>query len=331
MFIMDEIRENTAGAIMTPEFVRLRAGTRTGEAIRAVRASGLDSDALYTIYVVDGADRLLGVLELRALLFAPEEATLETLMDTAFQSVNAMDDQQHAAALVRKYDLLSLPVTDDEGRLVGAIGVGSIVDVIEEEDTEDFERMAALVPAEDGYATASTFALAKRRLPWLLILMAASVLCERLNQSYEGFLRSSEALGVLMVSCMPMLMDTGGNAGSQSSTTVIRAMALGELSPRDTPSMLWKELRTSLLCGLGLALVNFVRLVCFAGAAPMAAMSISTAVLLAVVSASVLGGLLPMVARALKLDPALMAGPLLTTIVDVLSLAILFALVSSMA
>lgn len=328
---MLRIVENTAGAIMTPEFVRLRADMRAGDALRAIRASGLDSDALYTIYVVDGADRLLGVLELRALLFAPEEATLETLMDTAFQSVNAMDDQQHAAALVRKYDLLSLPVTDDEGRLVGAIGVGSIVDVIEEEDTEDFERMAALVPAEDGYATASTFALAKRRLPWLLILMAASVLCERLIQSYEGFLRSSEALGVLMVSCMPMLMDTGGNAGSQSSTTVIRAMALGELSPRDTPSMLWKELRTSLLCGLGLALVNFVRLVCFAGAAPMAAMSISTAVLLAVVSASVLGGLLPMVARALKLDPALMAGPLLTTIVDVLSLAILFALVSSMA
>ena len=328
---MLRIVENTAGAIMTPEFVRLRADMRAGDALRAIRASGLDSDALYTIYVVDGADRLLGVLELRALLFAPEEATLETLMDTAFQSVNAMDDQQHAAALVRKYDLLSLPVTDDEGRLVGAIGVGSIVDVIEEEDTEDFERMAALVPAEDGYATASTFALAKRRLPWLLILMAASVLCERLIQSYEGFLRSSEALGVLMVSCMPMLMDTGGNAGSQSSTTVIRAMALGELSPRDTPSMLWKELRTSLLCGLGLALVNFVRLVCFAGTAPMAAMSISTAVLLAVVSASVLGGLLPMVARALKLDPALMAGPLLTTIVDVLSLAILFALVSSMA
>ena len=328
---MLRIVENTAGAIMTPEFVRLRADMRAGDALRAIRASGLDSDALYTIYVVDGADRLLGVLELRALLFAPEEATLETLMDTAFQSVNTMDDQQHAAALVRKYDLLSLPVTDDEGRLVGAIGVGSIVDVIEEEDTEDFERMAALVPAEDGYATASTFALAKRRLPWLLILMASSLLCERLIQSYEGFLRSSEALGVLMVSCMPMLMDTGGNAGSQSSTTVIRAMALGELSPRDTPSMLWKELRTSLLCGLGLALVNFVRLVWFAGAAPMAAMSISTAVLLAVVSASVLGGLLPMVARALKLDPALMAGPLLTTIVDVLSLAILFALVSSMA
>ena len=328
---MFKILENTAGAIMTPEFVRLRADMRAGEALKAIRLSGLDSDALYTIYVTDVEGKLLGVVQMRTLLFAPEDAPLETLMDTAFYSVNVSDDQERAAMLVRKYDLLSLPVTDEAGRLVGAIGVSSIVDVIESEDTEDFERMAALLPAESGYKSSSAWALAKRRLPWLLILMAASILCERLIQSYESFLRASGSLGVLMVSCMPMLMDTGGNAGSQSSTTVIRAMALGQLAPRDTGTMLWKELRTALLCGLGLALVNFLRLWLFTGATVAAAVSISVAVLLAVVAANALGALLPMLARALNIDPALMAGPLLTTVVDVLSLAILFGLVSTFA
>ena len=238
MFIMDEIRENTAGAIMTPEFVRLRAGTRVSEAIRAVRASGLDSDALYTLFITDQEGRLKGTLEMRTLLAAPGDEAVEALMDTAFTAVTMDADQQEAAHLVRKYDLISLPVTDREGRLVGAIGVNSIVDVIEEEDTEDFERMAALVPGEGGYKTSSVWTLAWHRLPWLLILMASSVLCAKLIQGYEQLLLLS-ALGGVVMSNIPMLMDTGGNAGSQSSTLIIRAMALDDMTARDDGSRRW--------------------------------------------------------------------------------------------
>ena len=327
---MENVMENTAGAIMTPEFVRLRADMRADEAIRAVRASGLDSDAIYTIYVAGADGRLLGTLEMRTLLAAPDEAKLDSLMDTAFYAVKTDDDQQTAAMLVRKYDLISLPVTDESGRLVGAIGVNNIVDVIEEEDTEDFERMAALVPNEDDYAASSVWTLALHRLPWLLILMASSVLCAWLIQSYEALLLAS-AMGGVMVSNMPMLMDTGGNAGSQSSTLIIRALALDELAPRDTGVALGKELLTSLICGLGLGAVNFLRMVLISGNTALEAAAISLAVFLTVVAANALGTLLPMLARLLRLDPALMAGPLLTTVVDVLSLMILFELVTIIA
>ncbi len=327
---MENVMENTAGAIMTPEFVRLRANMRSDDAIRAVRASGLDSDAIYTIFVTDADGRLLGTLEMRTLLAARDDATLESLMDTAFYAVKTGDDQQEAAMLVRKYDLISLPVTDESGRLVGAIGVNNIVDVIEEEDTEDFERMAALVPNEDDYAASSVWTLALHRLPWLLILMASSVLCAWLIQSYEALLLAS-AMGGVMVSNMPMLMDTGGNAGSQSSTLIIRALALDELAPRDTGVALGKELLTSLICGLGLGAVNFLRMVLISGNTVLEAAAISLAVFLTVVAANALGTLLPMLARLLRLDPALMAGPLLTTVVDVLSLMILFELVTMIA
>ena len=327
---MENVMENTAGAIMTPEFVRLRANMRADDAIRAVRASGLDSDAIYTIFVTDADGRLLGMLEMRTLLAARDDATLESLMDTAFYAVKTGDDQQEAAMLVRKYDLISLPVTDESGRLVGAIGVNNIVDVIEEEDTEDFERMAALVPNEDDYAASSVWTLALHRLPWLLILMASSVLCAWLIQSYEALLLAS-AMGGVMVSNMPMLMDTGGNAGSQSSTLIIRAMALGDLSPRDTGVALGKELLTSLICGLGLGAVNFLRMVWISGNTKLEAAAISLAVCLTVIVANSLGALLPMLARLLRIDPALMAGPLLTTVVDVLSLMILFGLVTAIA
>ena len=250
-------------------------------------------------------------------------------MDTAFTAVTMDEDQQEAAHLVRKYDLISLPVTDREGRLVGAIGVNSIVDVIEEEDTEDFERMAALVPSEDGYAASSVWALAWHRLPWLLILMASAVLCAKLIQHYEELLLLS-ALGGVVMSNIPMLMDTGGNAGSQSSTLIIRAMALGDMTARDDALTLGKELLTSLLCGAGLGVVNFLRMMLISRDTALEAGVISLAVCLTVIAANAIGCLLPMLARRLRLDPALMAGPLLTTIVDILGLIIVFALVTAL-
>ena len=329
MFIMDEIRENTAGAIMTPEFVRLREDTHADEAIRAVRASGLDSDALYTLFITDRDGRLLGTLELRTLLAAPGDAPLGTLMDTAFTAVTMDGDQREAARLVRKYDLISLPVTDKAGRLVGAVGVNNIVDVIEDEDTEDFERMAALVPSEDGYKASGVWTLAWHRLPWLLILMASAVLCAKLIQHYEELLLLS-ALGGVVMSNIPMLMDTGGNAGSQSSTLIIRAMALDDMTARDDMLALGKELLTSLLCGTGLAAVNFLRMVLISRDTVLEAGIISLAVCFTVIAANAIGCLLPMLARRLRLDPALMAGPLLTTIVDILGLVIVFALVTAL-
>lgn len=219
---MFDFMENTAGAIMTPEYLRLRVGWNAEEALRVVRASGLDSDAIYTLYVVDEASRLVGSLDVHRLLAAEPGVAVEALM------------RREAAILVRKYDLLGLPVVDQDGVLVGAIGVNSILDVIVDEDSDDFVRMAALLPdAEGGYLRSSPWKLAARRLPWLIVLMLSAILCERLIHGYEDFLFTSGELGVLMISCIPMLMDTGGNAGSQSATAMVRALALGELPLRE--------------------------------------------------------------------------------------------------
>lgn len=320
--------EGTAGAIMTPEYLRLYAGTPVGDGLMVVRASGLDSDAMYTIYITDLSNHLLGAIELRTLLFSNEDILVETLMDPCVHSATILDDQRDAAVLVRKYDLMSLPVTDENGILVGAIDVNSIVDVIEEEDTEDFEKMAALVPSDDTYKNSSAWILAKHRIPWLMILMLSSVLCERIIRSYESMLLFS-VIGGLVASCMPMMMDTGGNCGSQSSTTIIRALALGELTLADTGKILWKELSTGLLCGAGLSLIYCLVLLLFMGAVASHAIAISAALFITVVLSNVLGCLLPMLAHAIKLDPALMAGPLITTIVDACSLFILFAFASA--
>jgi len=326
---MPEILENTAGEIMTPEFVRLSAGTPAGEGLKIVRASGLDSEAMYTIYVTDSDERLAGVLELRALLFSDPATPVEALMDTNFHSVKVTDDQQHAAMLVRKYDLMSLPVVDEDGRLAGAIGVNSVVDIIEEEDTEDFEKMAALLPSEEGYKSSSTWRLAFHRIPWLIVLMLSSILSERLIQSYGALLISTGAIGLMVTRSMPMMMDTGGNCGSQSSTTIIRSMALGELGLREIWLVLWKELRTALVSGVGLGALYFLLLVVFFRESAGPALVVSFALLLTVVLSNVLGSVLPLVAHAAKLDPAVMAGPLITTVVDVCALFVLFSVTSA--
>ncbi|NLD58608.1 MAG: magnesium transporter [Clostridiales bacterium] len=326
---MPETIRNTAGEIMTPEFVRLSAGTTAREGLLELRASGLDSDAMYTIYVTDADDRLIGALDLKTLLFAKDDAPVESLMDANVMSVSVADDQQHAAKLVRKYDLMSLPVTDEDGLLVGAIGVNSIVDVIEEENTEDFERMAGMLPSEESYATSSAWMLAMHRIPWLVVLLLSSLLCERVIQGYQGFLLTSGALGILVVSSMPLLMDAGGDCGSQSSTMIIRAIALGELTLSMLWEVLWKEVRIGLLCGAGLGAVHFGITMLIFGATPMSAMVVALSLLLTVTIANILGCVLPMLAHAVKLDPALMAGPLISTVADVCALIIMFSIATT--
>ena len=331
MFIMDEIRENTAGAIMTPEFVRLREGTRVSEAIRAVRASGLDSDALYTLFITDQEGRLKGTLEMRTLLAAPGDEAVEALMDTAFTAVTMDEDQQEAAHLVRKYDLISLPVTDREGRLVGAIGVNSIVDVIEEENTEDFEKMAAMLPSEDEYLKTGVLTLAKNRMPWLLFLMISAIFTGMIITHYEVALKTS-AFGVVLTACIPMLMGAGGNCGSQASTLTIRGLALGEVELKDIFKLLWKEVRVGLIVGAALSVVTFALYTFWLGDmdATIAqriptALTIAVAVYITVIVAKAIGCTLPLLAKAVHLDPALMASPLITTIVDICSLLVLFS------
>lgn len=328
---MFDFMENTAGAIMTPEYLRLRVGWNAEEALRVVRASGLDSDAIYTLYVVDEASRLVGSLDVHRLLAAEPGVAVEALMRRDAPSVRVDADRREAAILVRKYDLLGLPVVDQDGVLVGAIGVNSILDVIVDEDSDDFVRMAALLPdAEGGYLRSSPWKLAARRLPWLIALMLSAILCERLIHGYEDFLFTSGELGVLMISCIPMLMDTGGNAGSQSATAMVRALALGELPLREAGAALWKELRAAVLCGVGLALVNFGRLYFLSGTPLLSAAAVSAAVLLTVVAADLLGCVLPLLARVVHVDPALMSGPLMTTFIDVGALFILFELCSAL-
>lgn len=315
--------DNSAGALMTPEFICILTGTRARDALQIVRDAGLDSDAIYTLFVTDINRKLLGIMDIRRLLFAEGDEPVETLMQPHPQSVRIDADQQEAARLVRRYDLISLPVVDENGVLVGVIGVDSIVDVIVEENTEDFEKMNALLPSEDSYLNTSAWTLSRHRIPWLLVLMLSSVLAGKLIQGFEDVLA---ATGVALVASMPMLMDTGGNCGSQTSTVIIRALSLGELKPGDVLKALWKELRVAFICGFLLGAINFARLAIFGGASLPIAGAISAAMVLTVIFAKALGCLLPLLAEKMHLDPAVMAGPLLTTIVDVGSLLILFEL-----
>ena len=318
--------ENTAGARMVDRFIARPAEETVFDAIRAVRNSGLEGQDLYTVYVLDASERAVGALELRTLLAAPDRLPLREMLPKDFPFVRAEDEQALAAQLVRKYDLIALPVLDDADRMLGAIRVTDIVDVIEEENTEDLIRMAAVVPSDDTYMNTSVWSLAKNRMVWSLVLMLSAMASQRVISHFSALLLTTGAAGIAVAAVMPMIMDTGGNCGSQSSTTVIRSMALGEVGLQDTAKILWKEFRVAILCGLALAVVNFARLTLLQHVSTPLSVAISVAMLLTVLLAKTIGCTLPLLAGKLKLDPALMAGPLITTIVDVCSLFVLFSL-----
>ena len=248
--------ENSAGSIMTAEYVGLKRTMTVEECFAYIRAHAVDSETIYTCYVMDEQRRLDGVVTVKDLLMNPYETKVGDIMDTHVIKVNTTDDQEMAADTMNKYDLLSLPVVDSENRLVGIITVDDIMDVMEEEATEDFEKMAAMLPSEKPYLKTSVFQLAKNRIPWLLILMLSSTITGGILLKYEN----AFAAIPLLVSFVPMLMDTGGNCGSQSSTMIIRGMAVGEIEITDIFKVVWKEIRVGVLVGVVLALVNFVRL-----------------------------------------------------------------------
>ena len=294
--------EQSVGSIMTAEFIDLKGTMTAAEAIRRIRRLGGDCESIYTCYVTDGHRVLDGVVTLRELLLAPELAV---------------------RALMR-YDFLSLPVVDQEDRLVGVVTVDDVMDVMEEEATEDFQRMAAMAPSEKSYLKTGVFALAKNRILWLLVLMISGMITGGILGRYEA----AFSVMPLLVTFIPMLTDTGGNAGSQSSTLVIRGMAVGDIALSDFPKVLWKELRVSLLVGAVLSLVNLVRLLLSYPGNELVCVTVTLSLFATVVLAKTIGGALPMLAKLVRADPAIMAAPLITTIVDALSLVLYFTIAS---
>ncbi len=315
-------KENTAGSVMTAEFVDLREAMTVPEAIERIRERGADSETIYTCYVIDPSRHLTGVVTVRELLLAKEGQTVGDLMDTGVISVTTGCDREEAVKILQKYALLSLPVTDEEKRLVGIITVDDAMDVMKEEATEDFEVMSAMLPSEKPYLKTGVFSLAKNRIVWLLVLMFSSMITGGILEKYE---LAFAAMPVL-VSFIPMLTDAGGNAGSQASTLVIRGLATGDVRKRDIFRVLWKEIRVAVIVGAVMSLANFIRLWIMYPDNPKLGIVIALAMFATVMMAKTVGGILPIAAKAIKADPAIMAAPLITTIVDALSLVLYFTI-----
>ena len=312
--------ENSAGSIMTAEYIGLKKSMTVQEAFAYIRKHGYDKETIYTCYVMDAKRMLEGVVTVKDLLMNDYEVKIEDIMDTNVIKAVTTDDKEEIADLFNKYDLLSLPVVDHENRLVGIVTIDDAVDVMEEEATEDFEKMAAMLPSEKPYLKTSVLELAKNRITWLLVLMVSSMLTGGILTRYEDAFQVMP----LLVSFVPMLTDTGGNAGSQSSTMIIRGMTIGEVASSDIFKVIWKEARVSVIVGLILGLVNFIRLIIQYPGQPLVALTVVLALFATVFVAKVIGGILPIIAKRLKLDPAIMAAPLITTIVDAVSLVIYF-------
>lgn len=316
--------ENSAGSIMTAEYIGLRKTMTVEDAFAYIREHGVDKETIYTCYVMDNKRCLEGVVTVKELLMNPYETLIEDIMDTRVIKAQTTEDREDVVDLFNKYDLTSLPVVDTEGRLVGIVTIDDAVDVMEEEATEDFEKMAAMTPSEKPYLKTSVLEMAKHRIPWLMILMISATVTGGILANYEA----AFAVMPILVTFVPQLMDTGGNSGSQASTMIIRGMAVGEIELPDVLRVLWKELRVGLLCGSTLALVNFVRIMIFYPGEQIVGLVVAMSMGLTVVMAKIIGCLLPMAAQRIGIDPAIMASPLITTLVDAVSLTVYFEFAS---
>lgn len=318
--------EDSAGSIMTTEYVDLKEGMTVAEAIDRIRRIGLDSETVNICYVVTGERVLVGTVALRYLLIMKPEQIIGEIMNTNVISIGTMTDQEEAARLFQKYDFTAMPVVDNETRMVGIITIDDVLDILEEETTEDIEKMAAILPTDKPYLRTGVFETYRTRIPWLLLLMISATFTGAIIRSFEDAL----ATYVVLTAYIPMLMDTGGNAGSQASVSIIRGLSLGELEFSDLLSALWKEIRVAAVCGVTLSAVNFVKLLLLDRLAlPVAAVICLTLVIVVLVAKTV-GCLLPMLAKRAGFDPAVMASPMITTIVDALSLLAYFALATSL-
>ena len=320
--------ENSAGSIMTTEYVSLRPHMTVGEAILRIRRQGVDKETIYTCYVTDSSRRLLGMVTVKDLLLADDDDTpIQDIMITNVIFASTSTDQEEVARMLSKYNFLAMPVLDSESRMVGIVTFDDAMDVMEEEATEDIEMMAGMMPSEKPYLKSTPLELFKNRFPWLSLMMVSATFTGLIMTAFEDALSKVIALSAFI----PMLMGTGGNSGSQSSVTVIRGLSLGELKFRDIGTVLWKELRTAILCGVGLALVCFVKIwvvdkMLFGNEniTLMVDLVVCCALCVTVIIAKAVGAVLPMVAKVLGADPAVMASPFITTIVDAVSLLVYF-------
>ena len=332
--------EQSAGSVMTSEFIDLRKNMTCEEAVKRIRKIGLDKETVYVAYVTDEARILEGVVQLKQLLFAEPEDRIADIMDTNVIYAKTQDDRESVANMISHYDIIALPIVDLEKRLVGIVTVDDALDVLETEATEDIEKMAAIVPGDKPYMKSGVFEIYRTRIPWLLLLMVSATFTSTIITHYES------AIGTyaILTAFFPMLMDTGGNAGGQTSVTIIRGLSLGEIELRDILRVLWKEIRVGAACGLTLAIATFFKVmvvdfrfqptsVLESGELQnnlLIALIIALTVFFAILVAKTVGTLLPLGAKKIGLDPAVMASPFITTIVDTVTLIIYFAIASSL-
>ena len=317
--------DNSAGSIMTSEFVDLKKYMNVKEAFARIRRIGEDKETIYICFVTSADRKLEGIVTVKDLLLADDDTVLEDLMDRNVIFASTTEDQESVSEKFSDYDLMALPVVDGEGRLVGIVTVDDIIDVMEQEATEDFEKMAGILPSDKPYSRTSTVEMWKNRIPWLLFLMLSATFTSMILTSFEDML----AVQAGLVAFIPMLMGTGGNSGAQASTAVIRSLSLGDTEPGDALRVMWKEWRVSVLCGLTLALVNFFKMLLLDGmilhndsVTVTVAATVSLSVLFIVMFAKVVGSALPILAEKLGVDPAVMANPLISTVTDAVSLLI---------
>lgn len=320
-------KENSAGSLMTPDYINLSKNMTVREALDHVKEVGMDSETIYTCYVLDRGRKLIGICSLRALVISPDDTKVSEIMREDIILCHVDDDQEEASDLFTRYGFLAIPVVDNEGRLVGIITVDDILEVIEDEITEDIERMGGVIDTTDkDYLDMSVFAHVRARLPWLLLLMLSYFITGGLIASFEESLSQVIAL----VTYMPMLMGTGGNSGSQSSTLVIRGMATGELELSDWWRVMWKEIRVAVVIGIALSMINFVRIGLWEQRGEpqgmLVALTVCCTMVLVVIIAKLIGGSLPMIAKRIGIDPALMTGPMMASLTDMISLLTYFTM-----
>lgn len=317
--------DGCAGSLMTPYYISLHREMNVEQALAHIKKEGMDSETIYTCYVKDKGRKLQGIISLRTLVVSESDVKIGELMHEDFVCVNVHDDQEVVSEAFKRYGFLAIPVVDNESRLVGIITVDDILDVIEEETTEDFERMAGVIDSGDAeYLDMSVWNHVKSRLPWLFILMCSYVITGGIISSFENILSKV----ISLVAYMPMLMGTGGNSGSQSATLVIRGMALGDVELRDAGKVLWKEARISFIIGLILSVLNFARILWLDGEGPWVALAVCGSMLIIVMAAKSIGSMLPMAAKKVGIDPALMASPMISSLTDMISVVTYFLLAS---
>jgi magnesium transporter len=314
--------EDSAGSIMTVEYVDLRASMTVYDAIQRIKKIDLDSETVNICYVLSNKRVLLGTVALRYLLLKPETSVIGDIMNSNVISVTTTTDQEETAKMFQKYDFEAMPVVDNENRMVGIITIDDVVDIIEEEATEDIEKMAGIVPTEKPYLKTNLWDTYKKRMPWLLLLMISATFTGAIISKFESAL----AAYVVLTAYIPMLMDTGGNAGSQASVSIIRSLSLGDIRFPDIFRVIWKEVRVAVMCGITLSCCNFIKLMLLDKVAMNVALVVSLTLVIIVIFSKIVGCTLPMIAEKVGFDPAVMASPLITTIVDALSLTVYFNL-----